>query len=81
MRSQNAGLGLKGSSYGANSSDTYRDKLKKLVCFTFTLQFISLLKISMKYVSSGATSENLRVIQGKDPVYSQYFALGMEGLR
>lgn len=30
MRSQNAGLGLKGSSYGASSSDSYRDKLKKL---------------------------------------------------
>ena len=32
MRSQNAGLGLKGSSYGASSSDSYRDKLKKMVC-------------------------------------------------
>lgn len=30
MRSQNAGLGLKGSSYGASSSDTYQQKLKKL---------------------------------------------------
>lgn len=30
MRSQNAGLGLKGSSYGASSSDSYKDKLKKL---------------------------------------------------
>ncbi|KAK2571251.1 RNA-binding protein 10 [Acropora cervicornis] len=30
MRSQNAGLGLKGSNYGASSSDSYKDKLKKL---------------------------------------------------
>ena len=34
MRSQNAGLGLKGSQYGASSSDSYRDKLKKLVSLT-----------------------------------------------
>ena len=34
MRSQNAGLGLKGSSYGASSSDSYKDKLKKLVCIS-----------------------------------------------
>lgn len=30
MRSQNAGLGLKGSNFGASSSDSYKDKLKKL---------------------------------------------------
>lgn len=37
MRSQNAGLGLKGSSYGASSSDSYKDKLKKLVCINSVL--------------------------------------------
>ena len=46
MRSQNAGLGLKGSSYGASSSDSYRDKLKKLVC-------LHLLFNLLKVVSSG----------------------------
>ena len=55
MRSQNAGLGLKGSSYGASSSDSYRDKLKKLVCFTF------LVDLGLCYVSFSVTSVILRV--------------------
>ena len=39
MRSQNAGLGLKGSNYGASSSDSYKDKLKKLVCYSVAGHF------------------------------------------
>jgi len=46
MRSQNAGLGLKGSSYGASSSDSYKDKLKKLVCVYIT----SLLLLGFSFV-------------------------------
>jgi len=49
MRSQNAGLGLKGSSYGASSSDSYRDKLKKLVCLLVVYTFGE----NIVYLSSG----------------------------
>ena len=51
MRSQNAGLGLKGSSYGASSSDTYQQKLKKLVCFfPLTSSVTRVLRLSFFFV-------------------------------
>lgn len=55
MRSQNAGLGLKGSSYGASSSDSYRDKLKKLVC---AIVLYTLAENIIVYVSSDVACEN-----------------------
>ena len=36
---EHAGLGLKGSNYGASSSDNYKDKLKKLVCYSVAGHF------------------------------------------
>ena len=55
MRSQNAGLGLKGSSYGASSSDSYRDKLKKLVCLILLNNYLAIFYV---------TSENSTVSLG-----------------
>ena len=60
MRSQNAGLGLKGSNYGASSSDSYRDKLKKLVCSIVLYTFVENINV---YVSSDAACENSAVSQ------------------
>ena len=34
MRGQNTDLGLKESNYGASSSHSYKDKLKKLACYS-----------------------------------------------
>ena len=62
MRSQNAGLGLKGSSYGASSSDSYRDKLKKLVC---SLLFYTFAENIIVYVSSDVVCENSIVSKRK----------------
>lgn len=31
IRTQNAGLGVKGSNYGASATDTYKEKVKKMV--------------------------------------------------
>ena len=57
MRSQNAGLGLKGSSYGASSSDSYRDKLKKLVgtiaLYTFAENIVVYVACENSVVSQG----------------------------
>ena len=61
MRSQNAGLGLKGSSYGASSSDSYRDKLKKLVCLLVVYTFGE----NIVYLSSNVACENLIVSKSK----------------
>ena len=62
MRSQNAGLGLKGSSYGASSSDSYRDKLKKLVWSIVFYTFAENTSINA-YVSSDIACENSVVSQ------------------
>ena len=55
MRSMNAGLGLKGSNYGASSSDSYRDKLKKLVC---SIVFYTFAENTNVYFSSDVAREN-----------------------
>ena len=60
MRSQNAGLGLKGSSYGASSSDSYKDKLKKLVCINsvFIHNFYACFFLSYNLKKDLLTMEN-----------------------
>ena len=68
MRSQNAGLGLKGSNYGASSSDSYRDKLKKLVCSIVFYTFAENINV---YVSSDVACENSVASQDSFDTHSQ----------